>query len=86
VHLPEQIVNGNDDEPGKPALTPRQWEVLHCLSLGLPTRLIAREMSLSEHTVREHIALLFQALGARNRTEAVIKASQLRVLSGPLAP
>jgi DNA-binding NarL/FixJ family response regulator len=30
--------------------------------------------------VREdHIALVFQALGARNRTEAVIKASQLHL-------
>ena len=86
VYLPEQIVNAADEEPGRPALTPRQWEVLHCLSRGLPTKLIAREMNLSEHTVKEHIALLFQALGVRNRTEAVIKGSQWRLLSGPLAP
>jgi len=86
VYLPEQIVNAADDEPERPSLTPRQWEVLHCLSRGLPTKLIAREMSLSEHTVKEHIALLFQALGVRNRTEAVIKGSQWRLLNGPLAP
>jgi ATP/maltotriose-dependent transcriptional regulator MalT len=43
-------------------------------------------MNLSEHTVKEHIALLFQALGVRNRTEAVIKGSQWRLLNGPLAP
>jgi two-component system, NarL family, nitrate/nitrite response regulator NarL len=86
VYLPEQIVNAVEDEPERPTLTPRQWEVLHCLSRGLPTKLIAREMSLSEHTVKEHIALLFQALGVRNRTEAVIKGSQWRLLNGPLAP
>jgi DNA-binding NarL/FixJ family response regulator len=86
VYLPEQIVNDVEEEPGRPALTPRQWEVLHCLSRGLPTKLIAREMNLSEHTVKEHIALLFQALGVRNRTEAVIKGSQWRLLNGPLAP
>ena len=86
VYLPEQIINAVDEEPGRPTLTARQWEVLHCLSRGLPTKLIARELSLSEHTVKEHIALLFQALGVRNRTEAVIKGSQWRLLNGPLAP
>ncbi len=86
VYLPEQIINGVEDEPERPTLTTRQWEVLHCLSRGLPTKLIARELSLSEHTVKEHIALLFQALGVRNRTEAVIKGSQWRLLNGPLAP
>jgi two-component system nitrate/nitrite response regulator NarL len=86
VYLPEQIVEAVDDEPERPTLTTRQWEVLHCLSRGLPTKLIAREMNLSEHTVKEHIALLFQALGVRNRTEAVIKGSQWRLLNGPLAP
>ena len=60
-------------------LTPRQQQVLGCLSRGLPTKLIARELDLSEHTVKDHIAMLFQALGASNRTEAVIKASQLRL-------
>ena len=86
VYLPEQIVEAVDHEPERPTLTTRQWEVLHCLSRGLPTKLIAREMNLSEHTVKEHIALLFQALGVRNRTEAVIKGSQWRLLNGPLAP
>jgi DNA-binding NarL/FixJ family response regulator len=64
-------------------LTPRQMQVLACLSRGLPTKLISHELSLSEHTVKEHIALIFQALGARNRTEAVIKATQLRLQELP---
>jgi two-component system nitrate/nitrite response regulator NarL len=41
--------------------------------------LISRELELSEHTVKEYIALVFRALGVRNRTEAVIKAGQLRL-------
>jgi DNA-binding NarL/FixJ family response regulator len=41
--------------------------------------MISRELELSEHTVKEYIALVFQSLGVRNRTEAVIKASQLRL-------
>lgn len=79
VYLPEQVVSTLDHEPGHPQLTLRQLQVLQALSRGLPTKSIARELSLSEHTVKDHIALVFQALGARNRTEAVIKASQLRL-------
>jgi DNA-binding NarL/FixJ family response regulator len=79
VYLPEQIVSAMEKIEKHALLSPRQQQVLQCLSRGLPTKLIAREMGLSEHTVKEYIALVFQALGARNRTEAVIKASQLRL-------
>lgn len=77
IYLPEQIVSAMDEAPKRPLLPPRQQQVLQCLSRGLPTKLISRELGLSEHTVKEYIALVFQALGARNRTEAVIKASRL---------
>jgi DNA-binding NarL/FixJ family response regulator len=79
VYLPDQIMSAMDEMPDQVQLTPRQQQVLGCLSRGLPTKLIARELDLSEHTVKDHIAMLFQALGASNRTEAVIKASQLRL-------
>jgi DNA-binding NarL/FixJ family response regulator len=79
VYLPEQIVNAMSTTQPRPLLTPRQLQVLNCLSRGLPTKLISRELALSEHTIKEYIALVFQALGVRNRTEAVIKASQLRL-------
>lgn len=79
VYLPEQVVSATEKAEKHALLSPRQQQVLQCLSRGLPTKLIARELGLSEHTVKEYIALVFQALGARNRTEAVIKASQLRL-------
>lgn len=79
VYLPEQIVSAMEDTRQRPLLTPRQFQVLQCLNRGLPTKLISRELELSEHTVKEYIALVFQALGVRNRTEAVIKAGQLRL-------
>lgn len=82
VYLPEQIISAMDEAPQRPSLTPRQMQVLNCLSRGLPTKLISRELNLSEHTVKEYIALVFQAVGARNRTEAVIKAGQLRLQDG----
>jgi DNA-binding NarL/FixJ family response regulator len=79
VYLPDQIMSAMEEMHERVQLTPRQQQVLKCLSRGLPTKLIARELDLSEHTVKDHIAMLFQALGASNRTEAVIKASQLRL-------
>jgi DNA-binding NarL/FixJ family response regulator len=79
VYLPQQVVGAVETVPQRPQLSPRLLQVLQCLNRGLPTKLISRELGLSEHTVKEYISLVFQALGARNRTEAVIKASQLRL-------
>jgi DNA-binding NarL/FixJ family response regulator len=78
VYLPDQVVTALAASPPAPALTPRQQQVLQGLNRGLPTKLIARELDLSEHTVKEYIAIIFQTLGVHNRTEAVIKASQLQ--------
>ena len=82
VYLPEQVALETQDVP-RPLLTPRQREVLKYLSQGLPTKLIARELDLSEYTIKDHIASIFQALHVRNRTEAVICASRLLLLGSP---
>jgi two-component system nitrate/nitrite response regulator NarL len=78
VYLPEQVVSTLEGIALQGSLTPRQQQVLQGLSRGLSTKLIARELDLSEHTVKEYIAIIFHALGVHNRTEAVIKASQLQ--------
>jgi DNA-binding NarL/FixJ family response regulator len=78
VYLPTQVLP-LEPAPSKPPFTPRQLEVLSYLSRGWPTKSISRTLNLSEHTVKEHIAGVFQALGARNRTEAVIKAAALHL-------
>lgn len=86
VYLPDEVglsEAGSGEEMPRPLLTPRQREVLKYLSQGLPTKLIARRLEISEYTIKEHIALIFQALGVRNRTEAVIRASRLLLLSAP---
>lgn len=66
------------------ALTPRQREVLAGLNRGLPTKLIARELGLSEFTVKEYLSDIFRSLGVHNRTEAVIRASQMTLRQSPL--
>jgi DNA-binding NarL/FixJ family response regulator len=60
-------------------LTPRQLDVLRCLLRGEPNKLIARELGLTEGTVKIHIAAILRALHARNRTEAVVRARALGI-------
>jgi DNA-binding NarL/FixJ family response regulator len=55
-------------------LTPRQYEVLEALAEGLSNKLIGRKLELSEGTVKVHLAAIFRALDAKNRTDAVIRA------------
>jgi DNA-binding NarL/FixJ family response regulator len=59
-----------------PGLTDRQREVLTLLELGLQNKQIARRLGLSEHTIKIHVAAILNALGATNRTQAVIMARQ----------
>jgi DNA-binding NarL/FixJ family response regulator len=65
--------------PDASGLTPRQRDVLRSLLRGLPNKLIARELGLTEGTVKIHIAAILRALQARNRTEAVVVARRLKL-------
>jgi DNA-binding NarL/FixJ family response regulator len=62
--------------PSDLGLTPRQAEVLGLLAHGLPNKSIARELGLSEATVKVHLLAIFRVLQARNRTEAVVEAQR----------
>jgi DNA-binding NarL/FixJ family response regulator len=53
------------------ALTARECEVLELLSRGLPNKLIARRLQISEHTVKFHVSSIYAKLGASSRTDAV---------------
>ena len=55
--------------------------MLRYMPTNLSTPEIARELSLSVHTVRTHIRHLFAKLGAHARTEAVARARVLGLLS-----
>ncbi|EWY40011.1 transcriptional regulator [Skermanella stibiiresistens SB22] len=59
-------------------LTQRQWEVLNCLREGKSNKQIAYELGLSEGTVKIHVTAIFKSLGVKNRTQAVIVASELQ--------
>jgi DNA-binding NarL/FixJ family response regulator len=52
-------------------LTPRENEVFQMLASGLANKEIAGRLSISEHTVKFHVASILGKLGAGSRTEAV---------------
>jgi DNA-binding NarL/FixJ family response regulator len=58
-------------------LTPREMHVLAALQLGLPNKLIAARLNLSENTVKMHIQHIMRKSSATNRTEAVLRWSRL---------
>jgi DNA-binding NarL/FixJ family response regulator len=65
-------------------LTSRQADVLAHLLQGKPNKLIAKEMSLSVDTVKDHVAAVLRALGVSSRTQAVLAVSQMTQQRGTM--
>jgi len=59
-----------------PQLTPREEEVLRLLAEGLPNKLIARRLEISEKTVKAHLTSIFQRIGVTDRTQAALWAQR----------
>lgn len=55
-------------------LTDREREVLRLVTRGLPNKLIARELGISEKTVKAHLTTVFQRIGVRDRLQAAMWA------------
>ena len=72
----KSAIPGSDSKihPTVVGLTARQREVLNELAHGYPNKKIARELGLSESTVKVHLLAIYRVLAVRNRTEAVVAA------------
>ena len=57
-------------------LSPREREVLGLLVAGLPNKLIARRLEISEKTVKSHLTNVFRAIGVTDRTQAALWAER----------
>jgi DNA-binding NarL/FixJ family response regulator len=64
-------------------LTRRESDVLQLLSQGHSNREIARQLFLSEKTVKAHLAAVFRKLGVTNRTQAAMAAVAMGVGAPP---
>ena len=58
------------------ALSEREREVLRLVVQGLPNKLIARELSISEKTVKTHLTNVFRTIGVTDRTQAALWAER----------
>ena len=61
-------------------LTSREKQVLQLLAEGLPNKNIARQLGISEHTIKFHVNAIMNKLGAQSRTEAVVRATRAGVI------
>jgi DNA-binding NarL/FixJ family response regulator len=75
VYLPATALDGVDAK--LPGITPRQLDVLRYVIHGMPNKVIARELNISDWTVKQHVSEVLHRLGVRNRTEAVYAAAKL---------
>ena len=57
----------------KVELSPRQRQVLALAIRGTPVKLISRQLGIAEGTVKVHLSMVYRALGARNRTDALCR-------------
>jgi len=65
-----RVLNSN----GENLLTPREEQVVALVAEGLGNRQIARELNLSEHTVKKYLFRIFEKLGISSRVELVLYA------------
>jgi DNA-binding NarL/FixJ family response regulator len=61
---------------GAEDLSPREREVLALVTAGLPNKLIARRLDISEKTVKAHLTRVFQQIGVTDRTQAALWAER----------
>jgi two-component system nitrate/nitrite response regulator NarL len=61
--------------PPKRPLTNREIEILNLLKEGIPNKVIARKLNLTEATVKVHMKTILRKIGAGNRTQAAIWAA-----------
>ncbi|GAB7388708.1 spore germination transcription factor GerE [Bacillaceae bacterium] len=69
-------MKGNDQN-AKPLLTNREREVFELLVQDKTTKEIARQLYISEKTVRNHISNVMQKLGVKGRSQAVVELVRL---------
>ncbi|MDX6493317.1 MAG: hypothetical protein QOH02_1252 [Gaiellaceae bacterium] len=69
-----EVLAARTAAPAHGDLSPREQEVLRLVAQGLPNKRIARELEISEKTVKAHLTSVFQQIGVTDRTQAALWA------------
>lgn len=75
-YLPRMALDRLAERMPTVELTPREREVLLCITQGRSNREIAEELGIAEKTVRIHVSSMLDKMGVRDRTQATIYALQ----------
>ena len=62
-------------------ITRREEEVLQHIADGYSTPEVAEQLYISQKTVKNHLASIYQKLDARDRTQAVVQAVRMGIIS-----
>lgn len=73
--------DGNPQAVATLGISERELAVLKELASGRSNKEIAQRLGVSPNTIKTHVARLFEKLGARRRTEAILKARELGILA-----
>jgi len=57
-------------------LTDREEEVLRLVAKGMANKQVARQLGITERTVKAHLTSVFQTIGASDRTQAALWARE----------
>ena len=71
--VPDEVSGSDLGAFLKTELSPRQRQVLALAMRGVATKLIARQLGIAEGTVKVHLSMVYRALGAKNRTDALYR-------------
>jgi DNA-binding NarL/FixJ family response regulator len=72
----KEILTARSEERPPAELSPRETEVLRLVARGLPNKHIARDLGISEKTVKSHLTSIFQTIGVTDRTQAALWAER----------
>ena len=70
------VLNARAEPDPLSGFSPREREVLGLLVEGLPNKLIARRLEITEKTVKAHLTRVFREIGVTDRTQAALWAER----------
>ena len=79
-YLSDEVKQLLKDDPPLPDLSPRQLEIIGSIARGLTNKEIATQLDISLESVKSHVKIILEKLGAGSRTEAASIAQRKQLL------
>jgi DNA-binding NarL/FixJ family response regulator len=80
IYLPNRSLLAANEESGDSRLSARQMTILKLLAEGMSNKEVARELGVTEGTVKQHLIAIYAYLGVNSRTRAVVTAQKMGLL------